>query len=111
MRIAIFTDSWLPRIDGLTTSVNGFKTALEARGHTFHVFCPGAAWSSDAEETHYKGFKFWGYPDFRIAWRPGGHDTAGLLRDGGFDLVHIQSPFLVGLWGLRAARKAGIPVI
>ncbi|MEA3190351.1 MAG: 1,2-diacylglycerol 3-alpha-glucosyltransferase [Thermoplasmata archaeon] len=111
MRIAIFTDSWLPRVDGLTTSVQGFKSALERRGHEFHVFCPGPKWERTADTTTYKGVPFWGYPDFRISWRSGGHDTAKILRDEGFDLVHIQSPFLVGLWGLRAARKVGIPVI
>src|ERR1051326_7269523 len=34
-----------------------------------------------------------------------------MLKEGGFDLVHIQSPFLLGIWGLRAARKAGLPVV
>lgn len=111
MRVAIFTDSWLPRVDGLTTSVQGFKAGLERRGHSFHVFAPGAARSDEAGLTQYKGMPFWGYPDFHIAMRGGQHDTARLLREGGFDLVHIQSPFLVGYWGLRAARKVGLPVV
>lgn len=111
MRVAIFTDSWFPRIDGLTTSVQGFKTEMEKRGHTFHVFTSGPRWEHNAEVTRYKGFPFWGYPDFHVSLRPGRYDTAQLLRDGGFDLVHIQSPFMVGWWGLRGARKAGLPVI
>jgi len=111
MRVAIFTDSWFPRIDGLTTSVQGFKTEMEKRGHTFHVFTSGPRWERGAEVTRYKGFPFWGYPDFHVSLRPGRHDTARLLREGGFDLVHIQSPFMVGWWGLRGARKAGLPVI
>ncbi len=111
MRIAIFTDSWFPRIDGLTTSVLGFKTELEKRGHTFHVFTSGPRWERTADVTRYKGFPFWGYPDFHVSLRPGRHDTARILRDEGFDLVHIQSPFMVGWWGLRGARKARLPVI
>jgi len=111
MRIALFTDSWLPRVDGLTTSVAGFKARMEARGHTFHVFAPGPRRESGPEETRYKGIPFWGYRDFHIAIRPGQHDTARLVKEGGFDLVHIQSPFLVGYRGLRAARKAGLPVV
>ena len=111
MRIAIFTDSWLPRVDGLTTSVQGFKTRMEARGHSFHVFAPGPAKGRDGQVTRYKGIPFWGYPDFHIALRPGQHDTPRLLREGGFDVVHIQSPFCVGSFGLRAARKVGIPVV
>ncbi|HUR62262.1 MAG TPA: glycosyltransferase [Candidatus Thermoplasmatota archaeon] len=111
MKVAIFTDSWFPRVDGLTTSVAGIKSALEARGHEFHVFASGPRWERDAEVTRYKGVPFWGYPDFHVALRPGRHDAARILRDEGFDLVHIQSPFMVGLWGLLGARKAGLPVL
>lgn len=111
MRVAIFTDSWFPRIDGLTTSVQAFKTELERRGHSFHVFASGPKWERDENVTRFKGIPFWGYPDFHVSLRPGGHDTEAILRDGGFDLVHIQSPFFVGLWGLRAARKAGLPTV
>jgi 1,2-diacylglycerol 3-alpha-glucosyltransferase len=111
MKVAIFTDSWFPRVDGLTTSVQGIKTALERRGHEFHVFASGPTWERTPEVTRYKGLPFWGYPDFHIALRPGRHDTARILKEEGFDLVHIQSPFLVGLWGLRGALKAKLPVI
>ncbi|MES2155051.1 MAG: glycosyltransferase [bacterium] len=111
MRVAIFTDSWFPRIDGLTTSVQGFKAELEKRGHTFHVFTSGPRWERTHDVTRYKGFPFWGYPDFYVSLRPGRHDTARILKEEGFDLVHIQSPFMVGWWGLRGARKAGLPVI
>ncbi|HEX2065524.1 MAG TPA: glycosyltransferase [Candidatus Thermoplasmatota archaeon] len=111
MKVAIFTDSWFPRVDGLTTSVQGIKAALERRGHEFHVFASGPRWERTPEVTRYKGIPFWGYPDFHVALRPGRHDAARILRDEEFDLAHIQSPFMVGLWGLRGARKAGLPVI
>ncbi|MEA3202615.1 MAG: 1,2-diacylglycerol 3-alpha-glucosyltransferase [Thermoplasmata archaeon] len=111
MKVAIFTDSWFPRVDGLTTSVLGIKSALERRGHEFHVFASGPRWERSADVTRYKGVPFWGYPDFHVALRPGKHDAAKILRDEEFDLVHIQSPFMVGLWGLLGARKAGLPVI
>ncbi|MCA1814568.1 MAG: glycosyltransferase [Halobacteriales archaeon] len=111
MKVAIFTDSWFPRVDGLTTSVQGIKAALERRGHEFHVFASGPRWERSADVTRYKGVPFWGYPDFHVALRPGRHDAARILRDEGFDLVHIQSPFMVGLWGLLGARKAGLPAI
>jgi 1,2-diacylglycerol 3-alpha-glucosyltransferase len=111
MKVAIFTDSWFPRVDGLTTSVQGIKAALERRGHEFHVFASGPKWERTADVTRYKGVPFWGYPDFHVALRPGRHDAARILREEGFDLVHIQSPFMVGLWGLLGARKAGLPAI
>jgi glycosyltransferase involved in cell wall biosynthesis len=111
MRVAIFTDSWFPRIDGLTTSVRNIIGSLERRGHTFHVFCPGPVSERTDGVTRYRGRPFRGYPDFHIAFREKEHDTVRLLTEGGFDLVHIQSPFLVGLWGLRAANRAKLPVV
>jgi 1,2-diacylglycerol 3-alpha-glucosyltransferase len=111
LRVAIFTDSWFPRVDGITTSVQASMRVMESRGHTFHIFCSGPEWSRDAEVTRYKGRPFWGYPDFHMSFNPRGHDTARILREEGFDLVHIQTPFLVGIWGLRAAREAGLPVV
>ena len=41
MRVAIFTDSWFPRVDGITTSVHGTIRLMRERGHSFHVFCSG----------------------------------------------------------------------
>ncbi len=111
MRVAIFTDSWFPRIDGLTTSVRNIIGSLEQRGHTFHVFCPGPVSERSADVTRYKGRPFWGYPDFHMSLREKEHDTAKILKEEGFELVHIQSPFLVGMWGLRAANKVGLPVV
>jgi 1,2-diacylglycerol 3-alpha-glucosyltransferase len=46
-----------------------------------------------------------------MAFRSGAHDTQRILRDEGFDIVHIQTPFLVGILGLRAANKVGLPVV
>jgi 1,2-diacylglycerol 3-alpha-glucosyltransferase len=111
MRVAIFTDSWFPRVDGITTSVSATMRLMESRGHTFHIFCSGPESTRDPDVTRYKGFPYWGYPDFHVSYTQGGHDTEQLLRDGGFDLVHIQTPFFVGLWGLRAARAVGLPIV
>ena len=111
MRVAIFTDSWFPRIDGLTTSVRNITQSLEKRGHTFHIFCPGPRSERVDGVTRYKGLPFWGYPDFYVSTNPREHDTVAILNREGFDLVHIQSPFLLGLWGLRAANKVGMPVV
>lgn len=111
MKVAIFTDSWAPRVDGLTTSVEMFMRQLSARGHEFHVFAPGPEWKHEPGLTVYKGVRYWGYPDFFVSLRQGPYPAHKILKEGGFDVVHIQSPFMVGLWGLRGARKAGVPVL
>ncbi|HVL48790.1 MAG TPA: glycosyltransferase [Candidatus Thermoplasmatota archaeon] len=111
MRIAVFTESWIPMTDGLTTSLLAFKRELESRGHHLHVFAPGPEATHAEGETRYKGYPFWGYPELRVNFSPSGHDTTRLLIEGGFDIVHLQSPGPVALWGLLAAKRLGLPVV
>src|SRR2546428_12483704 len=40
VRIALFTDSYLPTVDGVVTSVLTTRPQLEARGHQVVVFAP-----------------------------------------------------------------------
>src|SRR3989442_8982182 len=40
MRIALFTDSYLPTVDGVVTSVLTTRRQLEANGHEVVVFAP-----------------------------------------------------------------------
>ena len=40
MRIALFTDSYLPTVDGVVTSVLSTRRQLEAHGHEVVVFAP-----------------------------------------------------------------------
>lgn len=40
MRIAIFTDTYSPQVNGVTTSILIFQRELERMGHKVFVFCP-----------------------------------------------------------------------
>jgi 1,2-diacylglycerol 3-alpha-glucosyltransferase len=40
MRIAIFTDTYRPEINGVITSIDLFRRQLQERGHTVYLFCP-----------------------------------------------------------------------
>jgi len=53
------------------------------------------------------------YLPARISKRPAagsGRELVGLLRDGAFDIVHTHGG-IAGMFGRRAARKAGIPIV
>ena len=38
MNIGLFTDSYLPEISGLATSISTLKTELKKRGHNVYIF-------------------------------------------------------------------------
>ncbi len=40
MRVALLTDAWWPRINGVTVSVQTFRDELEKQGHQTIVLCP-----------------------------------------------------------------------
>src|SRR5205823_5270051 len=74
MRIALFTDTYLPTVDGVVTSVLTTRRQLEAHGHEVVVFAP--------EDPHRRGMReagtvyvrakeFHHYPGYRLAMFPG----------------------------------------
>ena len=48
MRVALFTNNYLPFRGGVTTAVETLRTGLEASGHQAWVFAPAAAGAGDA---------------------------------------------------------------
>ncbi|MGQ2850820.1 glycosyltransferase, partial [Leptospira interrogans] len=40
MRILYFSDTFLPKVDGVAISMRNFADLLAKRGHTFAICCP-----------------------------------------------------------------------
>lgn len=115
MRVLMISDVYFPRVTGVSTSIQTFAREFVAQGHSVTLIAPeyqGAA--SDAESfdilripSRYLPID----PEDRIL-RPRQvrrHHQA--LRDGDFDLVHIQTPFFAHYLGLGLARRLGVPVV
>jgi len=110
MRIALFTDSYLPTVDGVVTSVLSTRRQLEAHGHEVVVFAPEDPRRRGAHETgtvYVRAKEFRHYPGYRLAMFPG-HEV-DLIKDLGIDLVHIHGVGFVGIKGLWASWQAKIP--
>jgi 1,2-diacylglycerol 3-alpha-glucosyltransferase len=105
MRIGFFTDTFLPQRNGVVTSLLNSGQELVKRGHEVFVFCP----ETNVKEyggmvVHsYPSVSFKPYPEFKIAVPRG----SGRLPK--LDIVHTHSPFSLGVFGLRAAKKQGVP--
>jgi len=115
MRIAFFTESYLPNTDGVVTSILSFKKQLERLGHEIFVFAPGRDNIDDEENGvfYYKSRFFREYPNFPVPVYPTIliERSVRLVKRHNIDLIHVHSPGVMGFRGLHAARRLKIPSV
>ncbi|MBO1755785.1 glycosyltransferase family 1 protein [Allobranchiibius sp. CTAmp26] len=108
MRVAIVTESFLPTLNGVTTSVCRVADHLLDGGHQVLIVCPSPAPAS------YRGARVHTVPgvtlrDFRVGVPF--VDLGAILAAFRPDVVHAASPFALGARGLAAARDLSIPTV
>ena len=118
MRIAIVAESFLPSVNGVTTSVVEVANHLAASGHQVTVVAAAPARPSTAEAlsrcradvTWLPSLAVPGYPSLRLS-APGVPHLRALLADLSPDVVHLAAPFVLGWDAVRAARSLQIPTV
>ncbi|HTE44203.1 MAG TPA: glycosyltransferase family 1 protein [Gemmatimonadaceae bacterium] len=111
LRIAIFTDTYPPQINGVARTLARAVDALRSRGHDVRVVTTDDPGAGDEPGVHrFAGRPFYAYPQLRIALPSARRvlDAFGPWRP---DLVHLATPFGVGLAGRRVARRLGVACV
>jgi 1,2-diacylglycerol 3-alpha-glucosyltransferase len=113
MKIGIFTETYIPNTDGVVTSILSFQRELESRGHDVYIFAPGKDDSDGLTTFWYKSTSIKTYPEFPIAAYPsiGRSRSLKLVRENSIEIIHLQSPGLMGYRGIRSAKRLGIPAV
>lgn len=112
LRIAVFTDSALPILNGVSISVDSLITELRNAGHNVHLFTAAYFKHRDPDPNTYRFFALqtpW-TPGYPLAFPP----FAPMLRQfrkHKFDVIHTHTPFTIGFVGLRWAESHGIPIV
>ena len=129
MNIAMFSDSFYPRINGVSVSVKSYAEALTNLGHNVCIVC------CDYDESTLLDLRAKGYYDhnpeidsrikilrissFNVfvseedksakltAWRIVKHE----MDDFKPDVIHINTEFIIGWFGLTYAKHRGIPKV
>jgi 1,2-diacylglycerol 3-alpha-glucosyltransferase len=112
VRIALFTNNYLPFCGGVTISVETLRRGLDARGHETWVFAPRFA-GDDAggpRIVRYPSIPAATYPQFPLAV-PYAPRISALVRRLRFDVFHAHHPFLLGPAGARFARAGARPLV
>jgi phosphatidylinositol alpha 1,6-mannosyltransferase len=112
MRIAYFTEVLPPYIDGVTHTLTHLKKSLTEEGHEFIFLSPVIpetdGWVGKVKEVISIPFPL--YSKYRMGL-PAFHDLATTLDKFKPDLVHIVSPFFMGMAAYNYAKKRGIPAV
>ena len=116
MNVAIFTDTFLPKIDGIAISINQFCKILGSRGHRFQIFCP--EYESDnfshiedhTEVLRFSNFGLHSYPDVK-AVLPNPNKIRKAMNSFKPDLIHIHTPGVLGQYAISLAVMFRIPLI
>ncbi|MEI6040429.1 MAG: glycosyltransferase family 4 protein [Candidatus Berkelbacteria bacterium] len=114
MRIAIFTECYLPTINGVVISIETFRAELEKRGHEVFIFAPKTKDFIDKDKEHIFRLPSFTWPSQKnyplavpfFSWK-----IAKKIKELKIDVIHSQHLFTVGNLGLRIARKLHIPFV
>jgi glycosyltransferase involved in cell wall biosynthesis len=111
LRIAVFTETFLPKIDGIVTILCLMLQRLHEHGHKVILFGPpgGPDEYAGAEIVGVGGPRLPFYPEVRINIPK--RRIFHKLRDFQPDLVHIVNPFFLGPFGLSYGRRLNIPIV
>ena len=112
MRIALFTNNYLPFCGGVTISVETLRRGLEASGHEAWVFGPRLTGAEDASVkiVRYPSIPVATYPEFALAV-PYSRRIERLVTALEFDVIHAHHPFLLGPAARRLARRTRRPLV
>ncbi|MER6464029.1 glycosyltransferase family 1 protein [Streptomyces sp. NPDC048409] len=116
MRVVIVTESFPPDVNGVAHCALQTARHLVDRGHAPLVVAPApapgnrlAAAAAPCPVVHVPSLPLPGYPQVRVAL-PSRRLAAALIEHRA-DVVHLASPFILGVRGMAAAARLGIPAV
>jgi len=116
MRVALFTDTFYPQVNGVARTIERTALLLARAGHEVRVYAPssdpaaakgcgGEAYAVEILPSISSGI----YKGERIAFPTGAALRA--MRENPPDLIHSHTPFGAGLAAVRAARRLQVPLV
>ena len=113
MKILTLSDVYFPRINGVSTSIATFHREFAACGHETLLIAPHYGGESRPEPgiLRIPARRVPFDPEDRMMTTRAIYQEALRLRSGGFDVLHVQTPFLAHRSGLKLGRLLGLPVI
>jgi len=114
MKIAFFTETYLPNIDGVVTSILRTSNELKKEGHQIIVLTAGEKRKDtkfDGNPVHYfKSLPFPPYPTYKLALFPM-REAEEIVRKFNPDIIHTHGMGPMGIVALLIAKRLGKKVV
>lgn len=112
LSIALFSDSALPILNGVSVSIDGLMKGLREQGHSVHLFCSGFPGHHEQDpNVHRFGALLTPFAKGYPLSVPPFYPMLREFRKHRFDVIHTHTPFTVGMVGLRWAESHEIPIV
>ncbi len=113
MRIAIFSDTFSPEINGVTRNLDRLVNYFSQEGIEYIVFAPESGQKTESLHENkiirMKSYNFVFYPELKISL-PNYLKVKKVIENLDVDLIHLVTPFNIGLLGLYYAKQNDIPL-
>jgi len=113
MKILFISDVYFPRVNGVSTSIETFRTNLTALGHTVHLVVPDYLTPSTDETDVLR------VPARRVPLDPEDRFMSyrwvmqhlDKFRGESYDIIHVQTPFVAHYLGTRLSDLLCVPCV
>ncbi|MGN1343900.1 MAG: glycosyltransferase [Traorella sp.] len=113
MRIGLFSDTYLPDINGVATSVETLRQVLEEHGHDVFVIANHKGLLHLKREGNILRL-----PGIELKWLYGYSMSSPIqirakdeVKAMNLDLIHVHTEFGVGIFGRQLAKELNVPLI
>ncbi len=97
MKMLLVTDAWKPQVNGVVRTWEQVTGEMRSRGIQVEIIHPGLFRSFSAPK----------YPEIKLAVLPG-RKVRRMIRESGFDAIHIATEGPLGIAAVRHCRGNGI---
>ena len=114
MKIAYFSDTFYPQVNGIVTSIINSSRILAEKGHKIFIFTIKTEGNiklhRNIKLVRYASINAFNYPGYELAI-PKMFDCLNNIRHFKPDVIHVHTPTLLGWMGLACGKLNKIPVV
>ena len=118
MNIGMFTESYIPQVNGVANFIQLLKRGLEEQGHTVHIFAPRISRYRDSEKNIHRFPMFTSFHfvetllGFELNWQmslPSLRRYRAILSS--LDIIHTHHMFVLGFFSALFGKRRKIPIL
>jgi 1,2-diacylglycerol 3-alpha-glucosyltransferase len=111
-KIAFFTDTYYPQVNGLVTRIATSKEELEKQGHKVEIYAPYLGPFDDGDDIfRLAGFVYIPQPEYTFVLPLGKGYKLSRLKPSGVDIIHSHAMFGSGFVALGCAWRQKLPLL